>query len=280
MANDIVGIGKVAQSASIPILSTCLIQQAILPTCLLSRHTGANNRPYIQSFSKGLDAFLQDWQSNPKPNYDGFFAGYLFEATDADTILAFLAKEKLPFVLDPIMADKGQLYSHLGTEHLDAMTKLAKRAQLVLPNLSEACLLSNQAFPGNEYTKAEIKELMKGISQLGPEHVIVTGLSFDDQSIGVAYYNSHRQEISYHMRPKLPYHFFGTGDIFSAIMTAGFFYDFPMEQVIEISLDFLYQSLQETLKLSQDLTFGICFEPFLTDLGLSFKKLLEETHDV
>ncbi|MGT2743862.1 pyridoxamine kinase [Streptococcus phocae subsp. phocae] len=279
VANDIVGVGKAALSASIPIMAACQVEQAILPTCLLSRHTGGNRLPYRQHFSKGLLNFLNDWES-AQINFDGFFVGYLDQPGDALPIIDFIEKHKLPLVLDPIMADNGKLYASLGLEHLQAMKTLAKKAQLILPNLTEACLLADYPLLKAPYTPQNIEGLLTALAKLGPQDIVLTGVSFSDNQIGFAHYSETSDQISYHMAQHYPHHFYGTGDVVSAIVTAGYMQGISIHKLLPLALEFLQQSLVTTLHLNRELSLGICFEPHLGDLITSFKTLLETSHDI
>ncbi|HER4030448.1 TPA: pyridoxamine kinase, partial [Streptococcus pyogenes] len=109
VANDLVGVGKVALSASIPLMASCLLEQVLLPTCLLSSHTGGGQNPVKHTTSSILDVFLTDWD-NKRIKFDGIFIGYFTTTRDGQKLLEWLSRKQLPLILDPIMADNGKLY--------------------------------------------------------------------------------------------------------------------------------------------------------------------------
>lgn len=279
VANDIVGVGKVALSASIPIMAACQIEQAILPTCLLSSHTAIAKTPYIQSTSEGLKPFLTTW-SQAGLAFDGFFSGYLYRPDDALIILDYIKKQQLPFVLDPIMADKGSMYAQLTSQHLSAMRLLAQAAQLILPNVTEACLLADVPYFGETYSREDLERLLSKLATLGPREIVLTGISFDDQHIGFAYYQKATETVSYHFGKRYPYHFYGTGDLVSAIVSAGYFHRLAIDELLDMVISFLDKSLAATVALNRELSLGIAYEAELGSLGAAFRRLLEEKDDI
>ena len=108
------------------------------------------------------------------------------------------------------------------------------------------------------------------------KHIIFTGISFEDGKIGLAHFNCESGNITYHFSKAYPYHFFGTGDLMTAILGAGYFHDLSLDDVAEVALDFIDKTLQRTLALNRDLRFGLSFEPFLPELALNIKRLMEE----
>ncbi|HGK8282081.1 phosphomethylpyrimidine kinase family protein [Streptococcus pyogenes] len=275
VANDLVGVGKVALSASIPLMASCLLEQVLLPTCLLSSHTGGGQSPVKHTTSSILDVFLTDWD-NKRIKFDGIFIGYFTTTRDGQKLLEWLSRKQLPLILDPIMADNGKLYQGFSQKHIEIMIKLTQKAELVLPNISEACLLTQTAYLAKNYDEEDIRQVARKLAKLGPKQVVISGISFEEGSIGFAYYQSDSDQLTFHFGKQFPYHFYGTGDIASAIITAGFYYQLPLTQILDLVVSFLEKVLQNTLTLKRDLILGVAYESHLNYLTKPFKKLLEE----
>ncbi|GAY70423.1 pyridoxamine kinase [Streptococcus canis] len=279
VANDLVGLGKVALSASIPLMAACCMEQVLLPTCLFSSHTGGGQTPLKHSTSTFLDGFLLAWEQSDL-KFDSLFVGYLNQVEDANKILAFVSRQNMPLVLDPIMADQGRLYSGLSEQHLKAMRSLAQKADLILPNITEACLLTQPPYLKEGYRRSDIKELAIKLTNLGPKEAIISGVSFEEGQIGFAYYQAAHNQLTYHFGKQFPEHFYGTGDIASAIIASGFSYQLPLGDILELTVSFLEKSLETTLDLKRNIAFGIAYEFHLAYLITSFQQLLEENHDI
>lgn len=275
VANDLVGIGKVGLSASIPVMAACCMEQALLPTCLLSGHTGGGNKPVKWGTSDLMKAFLTEWRERDA-DYHAIVVGYLSQTEDAEKILDFLSQQQVPLILDPIMADQGKLYTGFTSQHVAVMTQLAGQADLLIPNVSEACLLTQTPYLGTHYSEENVKQLVIKLASLGPRHIVISGISFQEGEIGFAYYQSSKNHLSYYFGTQFPQQFYGTGDIVSAIIASGFCYELPMKDVLNLAISFIEKALQTTLMLKEDISFGIAYEPHLAYLNTSFQQLMEE----
>lgn len=210
VANDMVGVGKVAASISLPLLASCQIETRFLPTVVLSTHTGGFQDIVKVNFENEISQFLKQWQELSL-THEAILTGYCPSPAAYESILNFSQTNHIPLAFDPIMADNGKLYAGFTDEHVKVLRKVCQSADIIFPNLTEAGLLTGENVFGQSYQKDDILSLAKKLAKLGPEHIVLTGVTFDEK-IGVAYYNSQTESISYHLRPVHPGHFFGTGD--------------------------------------------------------------------
>ena len=278
VANDLVGLGKVALSTSLPLMSVCQIEVIPLPTVILSSHTGGFKDIQIKDLSSETGGFLKQWKG-----YDlglsGMVIGYVKSVDQLVALKAYAQEMQLPLFVDPIMGDQGHLYSGFDTQYVDQMKGLCREARVIVPNLTEAAYLTNSPYlTEGSYSKSDIEALLIRLSELGPQEVIVTGVSFEKDQIGLAYFNRISQKVTYIMGPKRPGHFFGTGDMLTAILSAGYFHGLSLEEVARVALDFLDQVLLTTLDQQRDLKFGLAFESHLGQLFMDFETLLEEKY--
>lgn len=275
IANDVVGVGKVALSSALPVLSTCQIEVIPMPTVLLSSHTGGFDKIAITDLTQATKGFINQWETLDFPCH-GLITGYFNNQTQLKELAKFASKHKLSRFVDPIMADKGHLYAGYDQDFVLAMREFCKNANVITPNLTEACLLADCPYLGETYTKTDIEQLCERLSYLHNKHIILTGVSFEADNVGLAHYDSESGEITYHFLKAYPYHFFGTGDLVTAVLGAGYFHDLSLDDVAKVALNFIDKTLQRTLSLKRDLRFGLSYEPYLPDLALQIKQLMEE----
>lgn len=257
LVSDLSSVGKVALSVNMPILSACQVETVPLPTCLLSSHTGGFTNLHKEDFTNGMEGFLDTWKKE-NISFSGVITGYFSNTKQIEQITNLVQNSNYDLVVDPIMADNGKLYKGFSDLHVDNLRKLCARANLILPNLTEACLLSQTPFLLKTYSPSSIEKLIKNLAQLTPAEIVLTGISFSDNEIGLAYYD--RKRIYYFMAKRYPHHFFGSGDILASLLSAAYFKQIPLKNAIPFALEILDKSFNKTLKLGRDLKYGIAYE--------------------
>lgn len=160
VANDMVGIGKVALTIALPILSACQIEAIPLPTVLLSSHTGGFEKVYDKNLTEEMGEILDVWE---KLNYspDGLLTGYFKSSEQMNLLLNFSQKMGLRRFVDPIMGDKGHLYSGFDDNFVINMRHFCYQAEVIIPNLTEAALLTNSPYLGEKYSIQDIEQLLE-----------------------------------------------------------------------------------------------------------------------
>lgn len=275
VANDIVGLGKVALSSALPVLSSCQIEVIPMPTVLLSSHTGGFSDIHISDLTQAIENFVKQWNNLDFP-CQGIITGYFKTQKQLEVLAEYALTHQLPRFVDPIMADNGRLYAGYQETFVEKMKQFCKDADVITPNLTEACLLTDLPYLSENYSKTDIEQLCQALVKYNNKHIILTGISFEDDKIGLAHFNCESGNITYHFSKAYPYHFFGTGDLITAILGAGYFHDLSLDDVAEVALDFIDKALERTLALNRDLRFGLSYEPFLPELALNIKRLMEE----
>ncbi|MCQ2963452.1 MULTISPECIES: pyridoxamine kinase [Streptococcus] len=275
VANDIVGLGKVALSSALPVLSSCQIEVIPMPTVLLSSHTGGFSDIHISDLTQAIEDFVKQWNNLDFP-CQGIITGYFKTQKQLEVLAEYALTHQLPRFVDPIMADNGRLYAGYQETFVEKMKQFCKDADVITPNLTEACLLTDLPYLSENYSKTDIEQLCQALVKYNNKHIILTGISFEDDKIGLAHFNCESGNITYHFSKAYPYHFFGTGDLITAILGAGYFHDLSLDDVAEVALDFIDKALERTLALNRDLRFGLSYEPFLPELALNIKRLMEE----
>ena len=237
VANDLVGLGKVALTSSLPIMSACQTEVLPLPTVLLSSHTGEFENIYVRDLTDDLKGFCKQWE-HLDFIVDGLVSGY-FKSEEGLKRVGQLARDKqMSLFVDPIMGDNGRLYQGFDRKYVEAMKDFCQQADVIIPNLTEAALLTDSLYlEAGSYDEATIEKLLRELSKLGPRKVILTGISFENDKIGLAYFDKKTNETVYRMQKRYGNHFYGSGDLLTAILSAGYFYNLDLLKVCDLALD-------------------------------------------
>lgn len=275
LANDLPGVGKVALATSIPIAAVCQVETMLLPTVLLSSHTGGFPDVVIEDMTDLNRAYFRQWK-NLNLELAGILSGYCRNPQQLSQLAMYAKQTETPLIVDPIMGDSGRLYTGFTSSYVGAMKELTQSAKLILPNLTEAALLTGREYVGEHYDFSVIEDLLEALAKQVSADIVLTGISFDDSQIGVAYYQQETGKITTYLSKKYPANFFGTGDILSTLLAVATIEQINLHQAIPLALEFIDKSLRQTLSLNRDLKLGIYFEPFLAELQETFQTLKEK----
>lgn len=216
---DLSCVGRCSLTVALPVISAMGIRCSVLPTAVLSTHTGFP-QPEVLSLTSHLASFDRHWET-VRIAFDAVTSGYMADAGQAETVLPLLAKYKAQgstVIVDPAMGDHGRLYSRLGDDHVAAMAKLCAAADILLPNVTEAALLTEtpyQAQPGSDY----LQDLTSKLLQRFPaKAVVVTGVTGKGGTIGFCGQEKPGDFFSYYT-PVIPRQCHGTGDLYAAVFT-------------------------------------------------------------
>ena len=275
LANDLPGVGKVTLATSIPIAAVCQVETMLLPTVLLSSHTGGFPDVVIEDMTDLNRAYFRQWK-NLNLELAGILSGYCRNPQQLSQLAMYAKQTETPLIVDPIMGDSGRLYTGFTSSYVEAMKELTQSAKLILPNLTEAALLTGREYVGEHYDFSVIEDLLEALAKQVTADIVLTGISFDDSQIGVAYFQQETGEITTYLSKKYPANFFGTGDILSTLLAVATIEQINLHQAIPLALEFIDKSLRQTLSLNRDLKLGIYFEPFLAELQETFQTLKEK----
>ncbi|MGL4607287.1 MAG: pyridoxamine kinase [Eubacteriaceae bacterium] len=266
--HDISCVGRCSLTVALPILSAGGLDTGVLPTAVLSTHTGGFENFTYRDLTEDIIPISEHWQSlNLK--FDALYSGFLgsFEQIDliANLFQTFKTQDNL-ILVDPVMADNGELYAIYSPEMARGMAKLCAEADIIVPNLTEAAFLLEEAYVGSDYDQPYIEALLKRLSKLGSKKVVLTGVSFEQGRLGAASYDTETQKISYAFCDQIDGYYHGTGDVFGSALLAGLLNDFTLDESMKIAVDYVRECIALTLELNQERRYGVCFEkalPFL-----------------
>lgn len=242
---DISCVGQCSMTVALPILTLCGMETCILPSAVLSTHTGGFGKPAIQSLTEFIPNATSHWNAQGI-SFQAFYTGYLGSVALIDQAMGIgrsIVSAGGKLIADPAMADHGKLYSGFDDSYVQAMTKLCSMADVILPNLTEACLLTNTAYSDN-YDEHFIRQLMEKLHQLGAKSIVLTGIGYTPGYTGVVV--SQDGQIAHYEHPLLSRSFHGTGDIFAAAFTGCYLSGRSMEESAAIAADFALECIRVT----------------------------------
>ena len=261
--NDISCVGRCSLTVSLPIISACGVECNVLPTALLSTHTGGFDGYTFCDLTPQLPDILRHWKSlNLK--FDYIYSGYLGSIEQIETVLCikreFLAENGV-FIVDPVMGDDGALYAGFTAEYVEKMRALCQAADYILPNDTEACYLANLPYPLHNDNAGLALQNLKALCP----RPIITGIT-DEKGISV-YYLDEENQVRSISHENVEGFFCGAGDVFASAFVGCLAKGKSETQAIRLSSDFVADAIRRSAKEVPDKRFGLNFEaeifPFL-----------------
>ena len=254
---DLSCLGQCSMAAALPVLSACGVECAVLPTALLSTHTGAEfTPPHIRSLRPETAPILNHWKEMGL-TFDGVEIGYLGDAALISTLSQELDGVTTPdtlIALDPVMGDNGRFYSGFDRSYAAAMRSLCTKSSLLLPNLTEACLLLERPM-AETYSERDCVELAQSLLGLGPETVVLTGLALFPGQLTNLVCTSAGYVLCNH--PRMPGQYHGTGDLFAAACVGRMVQGDGVSEAVRRAGEFVCAAIAAT---PPDKGYGTCFE--------------------
>ena len=258
---DISCIGQCSMTVALPILSACGHEVCILPSALLSTHTGGFKNPVVCKFGSDLDAIWQHWKQEGI-TFDAIYTGYLGSVEAINTASRIMDEMLAPsgkIIVDPAMADHGKLYRGFDSAYSNAMQQLCMRADVMIPNITEAAMMTGM--PYQEVYEADYIQNL--LTKLGGKDVVLTGVSFEHGKTGAAIRTD--EKISFYFHDRYDRSFHGTGDIFASAFTGVLMQDRSITEAVRISADFTCKAIYNTIQNPAH-WYGVKFETALRDL--------------
>lgn len=268
---DISCFGKCSNTVMLPMLSAAGLETVILPTALLSTHTGGFGGFTFLDLTDQMQKIIAHWEKIGL-RFDALCTGYLGSPSQVDLLLTHIETLCLPSaarVIDPVLGDNGKLYTIYDDSFVQAMRRLCAYADILTPNLTEACLLTGIPYTGAHLTDAAMKALFDGLRALGARRIVLTGVMFSDTEIGIAAMDADGTVCtagSRYIDAKLH----GTGDVFTAALIGYLHRGCHFADAARNALTFVSAAIDATQPFLDTHWYGLCFEPCLwrlTDSG-------------
>ena len=268
LINDITGFGRCSMTVELPIISALKIQVCPLPTAILSVHTGFKNY-FLDDYTDKMNDYIRSWQRN-RITFDGVATGFLGSAEQIDIVNKFIEDNlKSLIMIDPVMGDHGRLYSSYNKAMCLKMRELLKFADLVTPNLTEACELLGAAYPeGGIISDSRLAAMAAAIAaKTRGRKVIITGVSLDaGNKDTIANFIYDDGQINLVTAKKLGSDRSGTGDVFFAVVAGMILNGVDIVNAVRKSAEFTTRCIAYAEELNLPWNYGLPFEKFLVDI--------------
>lgn len=261
---DISCVGQCSLTVALPILSACGLETCVLPSAVLSTHTAGFDGYTFRDLTEDMPQICSHWQKEGI-HFDAIYTGYLGSTRQVDYVRDIFRKTAAPGcvkVVDPAMADNGNLYPGFDMAFVEAMKELCGEADYVVPNITESCFLTDTVYR-TEYDRAYVDMLLEKLTALGCKNIILTGISYAPGKTGVVVYEN--GAYSYYEHDKLPNSCHGTGDIYASSFVGALVRGKGAYGAAKIAADYSVACIKYTAQLENH-WYGAAFEPVLGKL--------------
>ena len=266
---DISCVGKCSLTVALPILSSLMVETAVLPTALLSTHTAFQGF-FFHDLTKDILPIASHWKKEGFA-FDAIYTGYLGSVEQVDIVSDFIKdfkKEGTLVVVDPAMADDGKMYSGFQRSFADHMARLSRKSDIILPNMTEAYFLLGEDYVAESKGKKEIELLVKKLASLSDGSVVLKGIKLEGEEgrIANAYYDKRKNDPVWYFHPIVKESFSGTGDVYASAFTGSLLNGKKAEEAFSIAADFVLEAIKRTMEEENYHTWGVDFEKALPSL--------------
>ena len=261
---DISCVGQCSLTVALPILSACGMETCILPSAVLSTHTAGFSGFTFRDLTDDMPAIQEHWKKE-NIKFKAIYTGYLGSIKQIGyvrDILKTMGTDDCVRIVDPAMADNGQLYSIFNQDYVEAMKVLCKEADILVPNITEACFLTDEEYK-ESYDEGYICNLIEKLKALGAKTVVLTGVSYESGKTGVVVYENGKME--YYKHDKIAKGSHGTGDIYASAFVGALMNDKSVYESAKIAADYTVKCIINT-QGDADHWYGAKFETALGDL--------------
>lgn len=266
LVNDVTGYGRCSIAVELPIVSALKIQGCVLPMAVLSVHTGFPTY-YLDDYTDRMPAYIHSWKENAL-SFDGILTGFLGSARQSDMVLDFIRdfkQKETTVIVDPVMGDYGRLYPSYTEDMCQRMRQLLTVADVITPNLTEACRLLDSPYPdGGVVSLEQLEHMAHALAEKGPSRLVMTGLHDGDWLLNYIYETGQQPEVQ--RVKKIGSDRSGTGDVFAAIVAGRIVQGKTLSEAVRSAADFVSKAMVYTEELQLPHNCGLAFEEFLTDL--------------
>ena len=266
LINDITGFGRCSIAVMAPIVSAMKIQAVAVPTAILSTHTQFSEY-YFDDYTPKMRDYIQTYK-NLNMSFDAIATGFLGSEEQVDIVIDFFKtfKKKGVFTLvDPVMGDYGILYETYTPTLCEKMKALVHYADILTPNLTELCTLTDTEYRTEGFTDAQLGEMCNKLAEQGPEHIVVTGIPYNSKQI-MNYVYSKGEEPRIVMVDRIGGDRSGTGDVISSIIAGMYMNGHDFYESVKKAAEFVTKCIRYCEDNNVPTHWGLCFEMYLRDL--------------
>lgn len=266
--HDISCIGRCSLTVALPIISSVGLECSVIPTAVLSTHTGGFTGYTYNDMTSDIPSIFDHWKTLDI-SFDAIYTGFLGSEEQIDILMRSISEIRrggTVVIVDPAMADNGSMYACFDMDFAKRMGDLCSVADIIIPNITEACFILGRDYVPGPYTRGFIDDLLKGLTRIS-EKVVLTGVSFGDGRLGAAFIDSTTGESGCILRDAVPGYYHGTGDVFASAFTSAYVKGKALETSVAIAVDFTVGSILRTYEAGTDVRYGVNFEEGLHELN-------------
>ena len=264
---DISCFGKCSLTAALPIISAMGIETAVIPTAVLSTHTGGFKEYTFHDLTDDIPQIAGHWKKLGL-KFNAIYTGYLGSKRQVRIISDFFDEFRTDgniMVVDPVLGDGGKFYAGFDRDFVAEMKKLCARADYIIPNMTEASYLLDIPYAEN-YDEAYVKEVLRRLAEIGCKIPVITGVHYDSEKQGAAAYDSVNDEFYFSFGENLPHIVHGTGDIFASVFTGAAVLGKSLQRSLDIAVNYTLDCIKATLPEIEEMWYGTDFELALDKL--------------
>jgi pyridoxine kinase len=259
--HDLCGYGNCSLGIALPVLTACGIDAIPAATAVLSTHTAFDKYTFYD-LTDSLEATFLHWQEMGF-RIDGIYSGFLGSARQIDILRRFFEKSADRLILvDPVMADHGRIYKTYTPEMCAGLSQLARHADILTPNMTEAAVLLNEPYRGQTADAAESRRLCEGLMTLGCRQVVLKGIERGDGLVYNAILNE-QGDYTECQNPKVDAALHGTGDLFASVVAGLVFRKKSLVDAVRFAGQFVYDAILLSKSQPGYLERGVSFEPLI-----------------
>lgn len=271
---DISCVGQCSITVALPIISACGVETIILPSAVLSTHTGGFAHPAVRDLTEDIPGIMNHWVSENQ-KFDCLYTGYLASSTQIEYVSDLyknVINEDGLLIVDPAMADNGKLYSGFDDDFVKAMAKLCGKADIILPNITEAAFMTGNELRLDNHDEEYISLLLSSLGKLGCKKIVLKGIRYEEGKIGVAIYEPSNDSIDYYFTERVAKSSHGTGDCYAAALTGSLMQGRELKEAAAIAANFVVECIKKTMD-DESHWYGVKFEKALPLLVNELNKL-------
>ena len=264
--HDLSGFGRCSISVILPVLSAMGVQVCPVPTAVLSAHTGGLGDPVIRDLTDYIEPALRHYKSLGI-DFEAVYTGFLGSEEQVDCCLEFFKEYPSALkIVDPVMGDNGKPYRTCTQELHRRMKELAAAADIITPNITEAAMLLDEAYPAAPLTRSEAKSMLLRLSQMGPKRVVVTGTELAEGGLSAAGYDGENSSFWYVPCEYIPVNYPGCGDIYASVLIGAELSGASLPIAMARAGDFAELCVKTTYSYGSDPRYGVMLESVLGKL--------------
>ncbi len=265
---DISCVGKCSLTVALPIISAMGVEAAVLPTAVLSTHTAFKKGFTFRDLTEDIPPIAKHWQAE-HIGFDAIYTGYLgsFEQLRLmEGLIADFQSDGTLVFIDPVMGDYGKLYPGFTPEFAKAMAALCGKADIIVPNMTEAAFMLDIPYRDHGYSVADIQDILRKLTTLGAKCAVLTGISFEDGKVGVMAYDSVQDRFLEYYNDRVAVSYHGTGDVFASTCVGALMNGKSLDDSLRIAADYTAECIRLTEAEPNHNWYGVNFETAIPSL--------------